>query len=200
MSKQQEIMNNAIRIFENEANAILNLRTTIQYSLISAIQIIENCSGHILIFGVGKSGIIGEKIAASFSSLGTPSIFIHATEAVHGDMGKIRNNDVCIFISHSGESPEIVNILNHVKKFGNKLISITGNKNSFIAKSVNINIDTGVDCEADIRGLAPTTSAIATLAIGDALALIIADLRGFTKSNFHKFHPGGNIGKLMNNE
>lgn len=197
MINENEIFKNAQNIFNLEAEGILNLQHSTKNSFISAIKLIDSCAGDVVFLAVGKSGIIGEKIAATFSSLGIPAIFIHATEAVHGDMGKIRENDLCFYISHSGESPEIVNVLNHIRNFGNKSISITGNKDSYIAKSVDVNIDTGVVHEADKRGVAPTTSAIATLAIGDALALTIADIRGFTKSDFYKFHPGGNLGKQL---
>ena len=194
MNKNYDILQMAKKIFEQESQALVNLIDIVGESFEQVVKLILGCNGHIIVIGVGKSGLIGKKMAATLSSLGTPSFFVHGTEAVHGDLGMIKPEDICLLISHSGETPEIINVFSHIERLGNKVIAITGNANSTIAKKANFHLDTGVKEEADSRGLAPTTSTLVTLALGDALALVLADLKEFSSDDFGRFHPGGSIG------
>jgi arabinose-5-phosphate isomerase len=182
-------------VLNNEARALQLLSESLGDPFVEAVNLIYNTKGRVIVIGLGKSGHVGKKIAASLASLGTPSFFLHAVEAVHGDMGMITPADVLIMISHSGETAEIVNLLPHLEQFTCPLISITGRPDSTLARASTVHLDTGVRVEADSRGLAPTSSTTATIAIGDALALTLADLRGFTRKDFGKFHPGGSLGK-----
>jgi arabinose-5-phosphate isomerase len=190
-----EIIAKGKTVLLHEAAALQHLAEELSPSFAQAVELLINCRGRVVITGVGKSGHVGEKIAASLASLGTPSFFMHAVEAVHGDLGMVTAQDVVILISHSGETGEVVQLLPHLKKTGCPLISITGNPASTLAKAVTVNLDTGVREEADPQKMAPTTSTTATLALGDALALTLAGLRGFTRENFLRFHPGGSLGK-----
>jgi arabinose-5-phosphate isomerase len=182
-------------VLKNEARALQLLSESLGESFVEAVNLICKTNGRVIVIGLGKSGHVGKKIAASLASLGTPSFFLHAVEAVHGDMGMITSADVLILISHSGETSEIVNLLPHLEQFDCPMISITGCPESTLARASNVHLDTGVRLEADSRGLAPTSSTTATIAIGDALALTLADMRGFTRKNFGDFHPGGSLGK-----
>jgi arabinose-5-phosphate isomerase len=182
-------------VLHNEARALQLLSESLGEPFVEAINLIYNTKGRVIVIGLGKSGHVGKKIAASLASLGTPSFFLHAVEAVHGDMGMITPADILILISHSGETAEIVNLLPHLKQFACPIISITGRPDSTLAKTSTVHLDTGVRMEADSRGLAPTSSTTATIAIGDALALTLADMRGFTRKDFGNFHPGGSLGK-----
>jgi arabinose-5-phosphate isomerase len=182
-------------VLNNEARTLQLLSESLGKAFVEAINLIYNIKGRVIVIGLGKSGHVGKKIAASLASLGTPSFFLHAVEAVHGDLGMITTSDVLILISHSGETAEIVNLLPQLEQFNCPLISITGRPNSTLARGSTVHLDTGVRVEADSRGLAPTSSTTATIAIGDALALTLADMRGFTRKDFGKFHPGGSLGK-----
>jgi arabinose-5-phosphate isomerase len=187
-------------VLSNEARALQLLSESLGKPFVEAINLIYHIRGRVIVIGLGKSGHVGKKIAASLASLGTPSFFLHAVEAVHGDLGMITPSDVLILISHSGETSEIVNLLPHLEQFACPLISITGRPNSTLAKASTVHLDTGVRVEADSRGLAPTSSTTATIAIGDALALTLADMRGFTRKDFGNFHPGGSLGKAVKSD
>jgi len=182
-------------VIAKEAAALDKLASTLDTSFVSAMQLILNCDGHVIFMGVGKSGLIGRKLAATFASLGTPALFVHAVEAAHGDLGMITSRDVVLLISHSGETDEIINLLPALIQFGCPLIAITGRPRSQLARAATVHLDTGVREEADPRGLAPTTSATATLVLGDALALVLAEARHFTADAFLKLHPGGSLGQ-----
>jgi len=182
-------------VIAKEAAALDNLASTLDTSFVSAMQLILNSGGRVICMGVGKSGLIGRKLAASFASLGTPALFVHAVEAAHGDLGMITSRDVVLLISHSGETDEIINLLPALIQFGCPLIAITGRPRSQLARAATVHLDTGVREEADPRGLAPTTSATATLVLGDALALVLAEARHFTADAFLKLHPGGSLGQ-----
>ena len=182
-------------VIAKEAAALDKLASTLDTSFVSAMQIILNCDGHVIFMGVGKSGLIGRKLAATFASLGTPAFFVHAVEAAHGDLGMITSRDVVLIISHSGETDEIINLLPALIQFGCPLIAITGRPCSRLARTATVHLDTGVCEEADPRGLAPTTSATATLVLGDALALALAEARYFTSDAFLKLHAGGSLGQ-----
>ena len=158
---------------------------------------IANLKGKVIIMGVGKTGHIGEKIAASLSSLGTPSFFVHATEAMHGDLGMIEKKDLVIIISNSGETKETNAVIAPIKRIGAKIVGISRNENSTLIKNSDFNICYKYDTETDSLNLAPTTSTIIVLAIGDALATTLAKIKGFTREDFHKYHPGGALGKEL---
>jgi arabinose-5-phosphate isomerase len=184
----------AREVLEIEANELLNASLN---GIEKAVEIIFNTKGKLIITGVGKSGLIGSKMAATFASTGTSSFFIHPTEALHGDLGMIGENDTVIAISNSGESEELIKILPHIKRFNIPLISMSGNKNSSLASYADINIDIKVSKEACPLNSAPTSSTTLTLAIGDALAVCLMKKRDFKKEDFASFHPGGTLGKKL---
>jgi arabinose-5-phosphate isomerase len=184
------------RVLASEAAMLQALSLALDETFTHCIRMLMACEGRVILSGVGKSGHIGEKIAASLASLGTPAFFVHAVEAMHGDLGMFTPQDVVILLSHSGNTAELVHLIPHLQKINCKMIAITGNPESRMAKMVDIHLDTKVRSEADSRGLAPTTSALVTLAIGDALALTLADLKGFTHQDFFTLHPGGSLGVL----
>lgn len=156
-----------------------------------------NCKNYVIFMGVGKTGHIGAKLAATFSSLGTPSFFIDATESMHGDLGMVKKDDVVIIISNSGETKETLTPVKYIKRLGAKTIAFTGNKDSSLAKECDANILVHVNKEADALNLAPTNSSTAVLAIGDAFACALSEAKGFTKKDFAGFHPGGALGKQL---
>ena len=166
----------------------------------NAINAILECTGKVIIMGVGKPGHVGKKISATFASLGTPSFFVHAGEAAHGDLGMITSYDVCIIMSFSGNTAETVNVVPQIKQIGAKTVAVTGNPDSGLAQSCDIHVDIGVREEADLMNLAPTASSTAFLALGDALAVTVAEKKGYTRSDFAKVHPGGSLGKQFENE
>jgi arabinose-5-phosphate isomerase len=156
-----------------------------------------NCPGRVIVCGIGKSGHVGRKIAASLASLGQPAFFLHAAEAIHGDLGMVTADDVMILISHSGETKEVLNLLPSLRRIGPKRIALTGKSASTLARNCDITLCTHVEREADAMNLAPTTSAVVTLGLGDALAVVVSMMRGFTRENFAVFHPGGALGKQL---
>ena len=186
----------ACEVFDIEANAILRLKNSLGPDFDRAIDILYNCKkGRVIITGMGKSGLIGKKIAATLTSTGTPSYFLHPAESTHGDSGIITRDDVVIAISNSGETQELLNLLPLIKRFGVKIISMTGNLNSTLAKAGECVLDISVEKEACPLNKAPTASTTATLAMGDALAVCLLEKRGFTAEDFLQFHPGGALGK-----
>tara|TARA_B100001245_G_scaffold205837_1_gene167531 strand:+ start:671 stop:1636 length:966 start_codon:yes stop_codon:yes gene_type:complete len=187
----------AINLIQAEIAALNSLLKTIDDSFDNVVDLIVNCSGKIIVIGIGKSGHVGNKMAATFASLGTPAFFIHAGDAVHGDLGMIGNEDVCILVSYSGNSTELVEILKSIKRIGAKTISITGKPESTLAKRTDLHVDIGVRAEADPLGLAPTSSSTATLVLGDALAIAVMETRGFKEKDFADRHPGGILGKKL---
>lgn len=193
----EKICQLAREVIETEAGAILELRNRIDDSFIQACQYLYNCEGRIIVIGMGKSGHIGSKIAATFASTGSPAFFLHPGEANHGDIGIIVKNDVVIAISNSGTTPEITAILPTIKRLKVKLISLTGNPASAIAKTADVNLDVSVAKEACPLGLAPTSSTTAALAMGDALATALLTAKGFTAEDFARIHPGGTLGKRL---
>ena len=187
----------AINLIQAEIAALNSLLKTIDDSFDNVVDLIVNCSGKIIVIGIGKSGHVGNKMAATFASLGTPAFFIHAGDAVHGDLGMIGNEDVCILVSYSGNNTELVEILKSIKRIGAKTISITGKPESTLAKRTDLHVDIGVRAEADPLGLAPTSSSTATLVLGDALAIAVMETRGFKEKDFADRHPGGILGKKL---
>jgi len=180
-----------------EAETLINAAKNIGDEFDKAVKIILTCKGKLVISGVGKSGLIGAKMAATFASTGTPSFFLHPTEALHGDLGMIGKDDVVIAISYSGESEELSSILPHIKRFGIPLIGMTRDKNSTLGQYSDIVIDVVVEKEACPLNIAPTSSTTLTLALGDALAVCLMRARDFKKSDFASFHPGGALGKKL---
>jgi arabinose-5-phosphate isomerase len=195
------MMNNfkqlALDVIKIEQQAITELAQYIDESFEQACQLMFNCQGRVIIVGMGKSGHIGGKIAATLASTGTPSFFVHPGEASHGDLGMITSDDVVLTISHSGETGEVLAIVPVIKRIGAKLISMTGNPSSTLAKLGDIHLCVAVSQEACPLGLAPTSSTTATLGMGDALAVALLNARGFTADDFALSHPGGSLGKRL---
>lgn len=189
--------NSAIRTINAEVETLYKLRDILSHSLTQALNIMQEAKGRIIITGMGKSGHIGKKIAASLASTGTPSFFVHPAEASHGDLGMITEDDVVIAISNSGESRELVDIITYCKRFGIKLIGITKNIESSLAKSSDVLLPLPNNGEACPLGLAPTNSTTATLVLGDILTVGLIDRRGFSKSDFNDRHPGGKLGSIL---
>ena len=195
MMDVSSINNLAKSVLDIEAKSILRLKDNIGEEFDKAIDILYNCKGRVIITGMGKSGLIGRKIAATLTSTGTPSYFLHPAESTHGDSGIITRNDVVIAISNSGETQELLNLLPLIKRFGVTMIGMTGNLNSTLAHSSDVTLDISVEKEACPLNKAPTASTTATLAMGDALAVCLLEKRGFTKEDFLIFHPSGALGK-----
>ena len=185
----------AKEVLDIEAHAILKLKNNIGQNFEQAINILYACKGRVIVTGMGKSGIIGKKIAATLSSTGTPSYFLHPAESTHGDSGIITRDDVIIAISNSGETQELLNLLPLIKRFGVPMIALTGGLNSTLTKTSDVMLDISVEKEACPLNKAPTASTTATLAMGDALAVCLLEKRGFTEDDFLVFHPGGALGK-----
>ncbi len=180
-----------------EAAAVQALVTRLDESFLRALDVILRCEGRVIVSGMGKSGHIARKIAATMSSTGTPAYFVHPAEASHGDLGMITEEDVIIALSYSGESQELMTIVPVIKRQGAKLISMTGNPKSSLATAADVHLDVHVDKEACPMGLAPTTSTTATLALGDALAMALLDAKGFGAEDFARSHPGGSLGRRL---
>jgi arabinose-5-phosphate isomerase len=185
------------KVLQIEADAIAHLVELVDESFDRAVDLMYACKSRIIITGMGKPGLIGRKIAATLASTGTPSLFLHPAEAIHGDLGMVTKEDVVVAISHSGETEEIVKLLNTIKKIGARLIAITGNKNSSLAKNSDVTLHVPIDQEACPLNLAPTASTTAQLAMGDALAIVLLDKRGFKPEDFALYHPGGSLGRKL---
>jgi arabinose-5-phosphate isomerase len=183
---------------DTEISALSTFAQSLESNLKPALEIMVQCKGHVVITGLGKSGLVGAKIAATLASTGTPSFFLHSADALHGDSGALTPGDVLIAISNSGETAEVNAIANMAKGWGNPTIAITKNSNSTLAKSCDAVINIAFDKEADPLNLAPTTSTTLTIAAGDAIASALMSHRGFTASDFGKRHPGGSLGKATN--
>jgi len=192
---QQDVINLAKQVFEIEASSIEKLIDRVDDSFIKAIDILYACKGRVIVTGMGKSGLIGKKISATLSSTGTPSFFLHPAESTHGDSGVLTKEDVVIAISNSGETDELLQLLPIIKRFGIKLIGMTGRSGSTLAQKSDVVLDISVEKEACPLGKAPTASTTATLAMGDALAVCLLHKRGFTAEDFLVFHPSGSLGK-----
>ncbi|WP_026839438.1 SIS domain-containing protein [Gillisia sp. JM1] len=197
MKLEEKILFVAKDTISIEAKAIANLENLIDKDFSDAVECIYNSKGRVIITGIGKSAIIASKIVATLNSTGTPSVFMHAADAIHGDLGTILKDDVVICISKSGNTPEIKVLVPLIKNFHNKLIAITGNKDSFLGLQSDFVLNAYVEMEACPNNLAPTTSTTAQLVLGDALAVCLLNLRGFSSKDFAKYHPGGALGKKL---
>lgn len=193
--EKDEIIKTGKEVLKIEAKAVENLASRLDEKFAEAVELLSEIKSRVIVTGMGKSGLVGRKIAATLSSCGTPAIFVHPAEAGHGDLGMILNEDVVIAISYSGETKEIHELLEFVKRVGVKLISITGDKNSRLAKYSDIVLEAKVEKEAEPNGLVPTASSTASLAIGDALAIALMKKKGFGREDFYFFHPKGQIQK-----
>lgn len=187
----------ALRTIEQETQSIKGLAAYINDDFEKAVNAIATCKSRVVISGIGKSAIIAQKIVATLNSTGTASAFLHAADAIHGDLGLVQQEDIIIIISKSGNSPEIKVLLPLIKNFGNTIIAMVGNTDSYLAKNADIILNTTVEQEACPNNLAPTTSTTAQLVMGDALAICLMELKGFSTDDFAKFHPGGMLGKKL---
>jgi arabinose-5-phosphate isomerase len=192
-----DIKSVALRTIQLEAEAIHTLQGMVNDDFEKAVKAVVETKGRVVISGIGKSALIAQKLVATLNSTGTPAIFLHAADAIHGDLGMIQQDDVVMIISKSGESPEIKVLVPLVKNFGNTLIGMVGNMESYLAKHASIVLNTTVSQEACPNNLAPTSSTTAQLVMGDALAVCLMELKGFTSEDFARFHPGGTLGKKL---
>ncbi len=197
MNKDKNILETAKKTISIEAEAIQNLTELLDQDFENAVKAIYSSKGRVIVTGIGKSANIASKIVATFNSTGTPAIFMHAADAIHGDLGNIQNDDVVICISKSGNTPEIKVLVPLIKNYGNKIAAITGNPDSFLAKNADFILNSYVEKEACPNNLAPTSSTTAQLVIGDALAICLLNLKDFTSNDFAKYHPGGALGKKL---
>ncbi len=187
----------ARRVLEIEAQAILELVPRLDESFDRAVELLYACPGRVVVTGMGKSGLIAQKISATLASTGTPSLYLHPVEAVHGDLGRIVKGDVLLAISYSGDTEEILALVPQVKRLGSPLVAMTGNPRSSVAQAADVNLDVSIRQEACPLGLAPTASTTAALAMGDALSMALIERRGFTVDDFAVLHPGGQLGKKL---
>jgi arabinose-5-phosphate isomerase len=192
-----DILEEAKRVLNVEAQSILDLIERIDENFSRAVELIYHCKGKVVLMGMGKSGLVGRKISSTFASTGTPSFFLHPAEGLNGDFGMLAKEDVIIAISNSGETRELLEVLPLIKRYGNRLITFTGNLNSNLAKAGDVNLDIRVKEEACPLGLAPTASTTATLALGDALAVALMGKKNFKEEDFAILHPGGTLGKRL---
>jgi arabinose-5-phosphate isomerase len=194
---KETILASAQKTILSESESIAKLVAFLDDNFVKTVEIIHNSNGRLVVTGIGKSAIIAQKIVATLNSTGTPSLFLHASEAIHGDLGMVQPGDVVICISKSGNSPEIKVLVPLLKRFGNKLIAITGNTTSFLGKEADFVLNTYVEMEACPNNLAPTNSTTAQLVMGDALAVCLMEMKSFTAEDFAKYHPGGALGKKL---
>jgi arabinose-5-phosphate isomerase len=187
----------ARKVLRTEADAILGLVPTLDEQFDRALDLLHDCAGRVVVTGMGKSGIIAHKLAATFSSTGTPALFLHAAEAVHGDLGMVQTNDVVVALSYSGETEELIRLLEAIRRIGARLIAITGHPGSTLGTASDVTLTCAVAEEACPMNLAPTASTTATLALGDALAMALAQRKGFQAEHFAHLHPGGRLGKRL---
>jgi arabinose-5-phosphate isomerase len=196
-SGQVNVVDEARRVLKIEAQSILDLSERVDEHFTKAVELLYHCRGKVVLMGMGKSGLVGRKIASTFASTGTPAFFIHPAEGVNGDLGMLTKEDVVIAISNSGETRELLDVLPLIKRYGNRLITLTGNMNSSLAKAGDVFLNIHVEEEACPLGLAPTASTTATLALGDALAVVLMIKKGFDEKDFALLHPGGTLGKRL---
>ena len=197
MTKNGEIIQFATQIIENEANAINSLKAKLDDDFAETVALILENKGNLVFSGIGKSALIAQKIVATMNSTGTTAVFMHAADAIHGDLGIVREGDIVVILSKSGETPEIKMLVPLIKLRGNKIVAMVGNRQSYLAAQADFVLDVTVDEEAIPGSLAPTSSTTAQLVMGDALALILMRCRGFSTDDFAKFHPGGALGKQL---
>ena len=196
-SRQATLLERGREVVRLERDALTEVERRLDERFVRAVEIIASSTGRVLVAGVGESGIIGRKIAATFTSTGTPATFLHPVDSVHGDLGIVGQNDVAVLISKSGETDELVGLLQHLKRFGVRTIALTGVVESTLARHADVALDSWVREEACPHDLAPTTSTTAALAIGDALAIVLLEEKGFRREDFARIHPGGSLGRQL---
>ncbi|WP_371017757.1 KpsF/GutQ family sugar-phosphate isomerase [Pseudalkalibacillus sp. JSM 102089] len=197
INQRQDYLTSVKEVLEIEANAILSLKDSLNGEINQTIEMILDCKSRVIVTGMGKSGLIAQKIVATLSSTGTPSLFLHPAEGLHGDLGMVTKDDVVIAISNSGETEELLNILPSLKRIGPKMVALVGRENSTLADKSDVILSIGKVEEACPLGLAPTTSTTVTLAIGDAIAIALLKARDFKPENFALYHPGGSLGRKL---
>lgn len=195
--KQRDIISDALKTIRLQAASIQGLEPLVGKDFIQAVEWVAASSGRLVVSGIGKSAIVAQKIVATLNSTGTPSIFMHAADAIHGDLGIVQPEDIVMIISKSGSSPEIKVLVPLVKNMGNKLIGLVGDRNSYLSTHADVVIDASVDQEACPNNLAPTTSTTAQMVMGDALAVCLMEIKGFDSADFARYHPGGALGKKL---
>lgn len=195
--KKRDSLREARRILRVEADAIRRLIPRVGKNFEAALGLLQECGGRVIVSGMGKTGFIARKISATLASTGTPSLYLHPAEAFHGDLGMVTEKDLILFLSHSGETEEVVRLLSPLKKIGVKIITMTGNLHSPLARNADVALDISIDREACPLGLAPSTSTAVALAMGDALALTLLKKKGFREEDFAFLHPGGNLGRKL---
>jgi len=193
----RRMMEEARRVLQNESDSIAQLKDRIDATFVEVVNLLDACPGHVVVLGIGKSGLIGQKIAATFSSIGLPAVFLHAAEASHGDLGIIGKEDVLLAISNSGETEELLRLLPVINRLKCTLVAMTGRPDSTLAKRADYVLNVGVTEEACPLNLVPTSSTTATLAMGDTLALVLLEKRGFRPEDFAQYHPGGSLGRRL---
>lgn len=196
-SSDEEILERGRRVLRMEADAVARTERRLDDSFARAVRLLASCQGRVIVAGVGKSGLIGRKIAATLTSTGTPATFLHPAESAHGDLGIVGSSDVGILISRSGESSDLVTLVDHLKRFGVPTIAITGSAGSALARHAEVALDATVEKEACPHDLAPTTSTTVALALGDALAIALLEEKGFAPEDFARLHPGGSLGRRL---
>ncbi len=194
---EKEIVGSIQELILHEGNAVNSMAGVVDEGYVKAVELMLNCKGNVIISGIGKAGIVGEKLSATLASTGTPSLFLHAAEAIHGDLGRVQPNDIVLVLSYSGSSGEIVTLIEHLKQLGATMVGMTGNRNSPLAKYSDVTVWLGDLTEACPHGLAPSTSTTCMIAAGDALALTVMKLRDFQPEDFGKYHPGGALGRQL---
>jgi arabinose-5-phosphate isomerase len=197
MNRGKNIIGIAKDIVQKEAAAVAALATLLDAQFEKAVELIAACKGRVIVSGIGKSAIVAQKVVATLNSTGTPAVFLHAADAIHGDLGMVQEQDVVMILSKSGESPEIKVLLSLIRGFGNPLIGVVGNLQSDLARQSDIVLDTTIDQEACLNNLAPTSSTTVQMVMGDALAITLMEVRGFGSEDFARFHPGGTLGKKL---
>ena len=196
-SQKNIILDTAREVLQAEAEAVQHIKESLNGEFVAAVEMILNCRGKVILTGIGKSGLIAKKIAATLASTGTPSFFLDPSEAFHGDLGMISKEDIIVALSYSGETDEVLKIVPFIHENGNRLIAITGNSESALAKNANITLDVQVEREECVLHLAPTSSTTAQLALGDALACALMKVRNFSAQDFARLHPGGSLGRRL---
>ena len=197
MNRDKNIIGIARDIVQKEAAAVAALAPLLDAQFENAVELIAACKGRVVVSGIGKSAIVAQKVVATLNSTGTPAVFLHAADAIHGDLGMVQEQDVVMILSKSGESPEIKVLLSLIRGFGNPLIAMVGNLQSDLARQSDIVLNTTIDQEACLNNLAPTSSTTVQMVMGDALAITLMEMRGFGSEDFARFHPGGTLGKKL---
>ncbi|MFT4202368.1 MAG: KpsF/GutQ family sugar-phosphate isomerase [Chitinophagaceae bacterium] len=197
MSEPQHLLDCGKQVFVQEAQALQRIADGLDERFVQVVQLLHGCGGRVIVSGIGKSAIIAQKLVATFNSTGTPAVFVHAAEAIHGDLGVIQKNDIVLLVSKSGESPEIRHLVSVLRSWDNKMVALTSNENGYLGRHADYVLPVPIAQEACPNNLAPTTSTTVQLVMGDALAIALMQVNAFSKDDFARLHPGGNLGKRL---